>query len=475
MDEASGTATHRLVEFARGLSFDAVPASAVSAARLAALDSIGCMLGGSRTGLARQAGEFVLAMGGREQATVSGRGWRTSMPLATFLNSVHANALDYDDAFERDGKGMGHPGASVIPAALAAAENAGATGEELLTAIVAGYETADRIIEAIQPTPARHARVWGVAVHQAFGAAIAAARLLHLGDFAFHDAFGLAGTMSAVPAARKWNWTSRPLSSPKDVVASQAESGVKAALLAASGWHGSRDILDGDTGFWIMAGSDRCDPTRFTDRLGTRWTVEELSFKPYPACRWVHAALEATEHLMREGNLRGTDIRDVEVGTFEDVVENFAERRPKTMVDAEFSLPWTMAVTIAGLPKGPQWYSDTTLSSPSIHAIADKVRMVVDREAQARHFSDERKSMSVVRMTTSDGRRLERRVAVALGGVASPWPKGGIEAKFHAQADPVIGEEAASELRRRVLGLGEGEHIGRLYALIGGHTKEHLQ
>ena len=475
MDEGLGTATHQLVEFARELTFDSVAPSARFAAKVAMLDSIGCMLGGSRTKLARQAGDFVLATGGKEQATLSGLGLRTSMPLAAFLNSVHANALDYDDAFERDGKGMGHPGASVIPAALAAAECAGASGQELLTAVVAGYETANRIIEAIQPTPARHARVWGVAVHQAFGAAIAAARLLRLGELAFHDAFGLAGTMSAVPAARKWNWTNRPLSSPKDVVASQAESGVKATCLAACGWHGSRDILDGENGFWIMAGSDRCDATRFTDRLGTRWTVEELSFKPYPACRWVHAALEATEHLMRENDLRAADIREAQVGTFEDVIENFAERRPKTMVDAQFSLPWTMAVTVAGLPKGPEWYSENTLSNPSIQAVADKVRMVVDREAQDRHFSDERKAMAVVQITTRDGRRLERRVAVALGGIASPWPKGGIEAKFHSLADPVIGAQAASDLRRRIVGLDEGDPIEALFALIGGKATGHLQ
>jgi 2-methylcitrate dehydratase PrpD len=469
--EGLGTATHQLVEFARELTFDSMAPSARLAGKLAMLDSIGCMLGGSRTELARQAADFVAATGGAAQATLSGLGSRSSMPLAAFLNGVHANSLDYDDAFERDGKGMRHPGASVIPAALAAAEYAGASGQELLTAVVAGYETANRIIEAIQPTPTRHARVWGVAVHQAFGAAIAAARLLRLGELAFHDAFGLAGTMSAVPAARKWNWTNRPLSSPKDVVASQAESGVKATCLAACGWHGSRDILDGENGFWIMAGSDRCDAARFTDRLGTRWTVEELSFKPYPACRWVHSALEATEHLMREGGLAAGDIREVQVGTFEDVVVNFAERRPKTMVDAQFSMPWTMAVTLAGLPKGPEWYSETTLSSPSIQALADKVGVVVDREAQDRHFSEERKAMSVVRITTRDSRHLDRRVAVARGGVASPWPKGGIEAKFHSLADPVIGAKPASELRRRILDLDEGGPIDTLFALIGGEPK----
>ncbi len=475
MDELSASATRRLAEFARGLSWSDVPASARSAARLAILDSVGCMLGGSRTELARQAGTFVAGIGGNPQAVVSGRGIRTSVPLAAFLNSVHANALDYDDAFERDGKGMGHPGASVIPAALAAAQHAEATGPELATAIVAGYETANRIIEAIQPTPARHARVWGVAVHQAFGAAVAAARLMRLGEHAFHDAFGLAGTLSAVPAARKWNWTTRPLSSPKDVVAAQAEAGVRAACLAGAGWHGSRDILDGETGFWIMAGSDRCDPTRFTHALGTRWTVEELSFKPYPACRWVHAALEATEYLLQEGRLTRDDIDEIEVGSFEDVVENFADRRPNSMVDGEFSLPWTVAVTLAGVPKGPDWYSDATLNDKSIQAIADKVRMVVDLEAQARHFSEERKSMSVVRIRARDGRLLERRVAVALGGVASPWPKGGIEEKFHSLAVPAIGQDAALALSRTILRLGEDDRIDALYSLIGGATAEPLQ
>jgi 2-methylcitrate dehydratase PrpD len=471
----SESATAQLVQFARGLSLTEVPARAIAAAKLAVLDSVGCMLGGSRTKLARQAAAFVFDIGGNPQATVSGIGARTSIPLATFLNGVHANALDYDDAFERDGKGMGHPGASIIPAAFAAAEHAGASGPELLAAVIAGYEVANRIIEAIQPTPARHAQVWGVAVHQAFGAAVAASRLLGLDDLAFRDAFGLAGTLSAVPAARKWNWQTRPLSSPKDVVASQGENGVKAACLAAAGWRGSHDILDGDTGFWVMAGSDRCDPRQLTAELGRRWTVEELSFKPYPACRWVHAALEATERLMHDEKLSATDLAEIEVGSFADVVENFAERRPQAMVDAEFSLPWTMAVLIAGIPKGPDWYCDATLADPSIRDIADRVRLVVDDEARARHFSEERKSMSVVRLTSRDGRRCERRIAVALGGVASPWPEGGVEAKFRSQADPVIGGRATAELRDRILGLDAMRPLGALFDLIGGRTQEPRQ
>lgn len=468
MAVANTSPTRGLAEFARTLAWRDVPEEARAATRIAILDSIGCMLGGSSTTLAEQTWQAVEAMGGLPKATIAGHARRTSVPLAAFLNGVQANALDYDDAFERDGKGMGHPGATVIPAALAVAEETGAAEADFAAAVLAGYEVANRVIEAIQPTPARHAKVWGVAVHQAFGAGVAAARLLHLDEPAFHNAVGLSGTLSTVPAARKWNWITRPLSTPKDVVAAPAETGVKAALLAAAGWQGSRDILDGETGFWIMAGSDRCDFSRLTDRLGTRWTARELSFKPYPACRWVHAALEATEGLMHEHGLRASDVQFIDVGTFEDVVVNFADRRPTTMIDAEFSMPWTIAAIVNGLPKGPDWYAPRTLGDTAMQAVADRVRLSVDVEAQARHFSDERKSMSAVRIETGDGRSVERRVPVAVGGVASPWPAGGIEDKFRSLAAPVIGEAGALELRDIVMTLGEGTRLGRLFELMVG-------
>lgn len=168
-------ATWQLTEFTRSLAWSDISEPAREAAQRAVLDSIGCMLGGSQTEFAQRTRHVVKALGGVPQATLVGAGGRTSMPLAAFMNSIHANVLDYDDAFERDGKGMGHPGATVVPAALAAAEHKGASGADFLSAVVAGYEAANRIIEAIQPTPQRHAQVWGVAVHQAFGAAVTTA------------------------------------------------------------------------------------------------------------------------------------------------------------------------------------------------------------------------------------------------------------------------------------------------------------
>lgn len=468
MAKTDPSPTSRLFEFARVLNWAEVPESARLAVRLAVLDSIGCMFGSARTKLVRDTLALMRSFGGTPQSTIVGADASTSMPYAAFLNGLQANALDFDDAFERDGKGMGHPGATIVPAALAVAEHVDATAEEFLCAVVAGYEVANRIIQAIQPTPARHADVWGVAVHQAFGSAAAAARLLKLDRDAFHNALGLAGAMSTMPAARKWNWTDRPLFTPKDVVAVPAETGVRAALFAQIGWQGARGILDGDNGFWIMAGSDRCDFDLLTDGLGVRWTVCELSFKPYPACRWLHAALEATEGLMSEHGLSVGDITGCEVGTFEDVVRNFNDRRPAAMVDGEFSLPWTMAATLLRLPKGYEWYSPERLADPEMHRIADMVVPVVDEEAQRRHFSDERKTMSVVRLQTAGGGSFERRVAVAKGGAASPWPEGGVEDKFRNQVAPVLGQGDARKLGDTILGLADGSEFGEMVALLRG-------
>lgn len=444
------TYTDELIGFADGLRFEAIPPEAIAAGKRAMLDSLGCTLGGSRTTLGEGARNVVETLGGAPQASIVGTRHRSSVTQAAFVNSIQANALDYDDGFEDDGKTMGHPGASIIPAAIAMAEWRGCSGRELLTAVIAGYEVCNRVIRAIQPTPERHAQVWGVAVHQTFGAASAAGKLAGLTGTRLMDAVGLAAATSTVPAARKWNWTTRPLFWLKDVVAWPAEAGVRAALLAEQGFVGSRDILDGDRGYWRMAGSDRCDFARLTDRLGQRWTVQDLYYKPYPACRWVHAALEAVELIAAEHPIEAARIAEIEIGSFADLVESFADYRPAALPDAEFSMPYTMAVHLAGVPRGPDWYSAETLRRPDILALADKVKLVVDEESQRRHFSEERKQMAVVTIRTTDGQAWSRRVAVARGGAGRPFTQTEIEEKYRSLAEPVLGTARAQALAAQI-------------------------
>src|SRR5690606_24537381 len=122
MHENDDRQTDQIIDFVRDLSYFALPQSTIAAGRVAVLDCIGCMFGGRSTNVAEQALRVIEVLGGHEAATIVGHGRRTSVELAAFINAVQANALDYDDAFEHDGKGMGHPGATIVPTALAMAE-----------------------------------------------------------------------------------------------------------------------------------------------------------------------------------------------------------------------------------------------------------------------------------------------------------------------------------------------------------------
>ena len=462
----SKSQTDILTHFAYDISIEKVPLSALKATLKALLDNIGCTIGGANTSLAIASEKMVKELGGANQSTIIGRKYKTSMALAAYQNGIQANALDYDDAFENDGKGMGHPGSTIIPTAIAVGEKVCASGEEILSAILAGYEVTNRIIQAIQPTPKRHKQVWGVAVHQSFGSAIVASKLMKLSLEQLRNAFGLAATFSTLPAARKWNWRDRPLSSTKDMTALPAEAGVRAAILAENGWQGSRDILDGPSGFWIMAGSDRCNFENLTNQLGTRWTVEELSFKPYPACRWVHSALEATEIIIKQNKLKLSNIARVDVGTFEDVVTLFNDPRPKSMVDAEFSLQWPMAMVLLDIPKGPKWYSKSILRDPKAHAVADIIHSYKEKEAQRRHFSDERKTMSVVTIRTTDKHSFSHRVLVARGGTNHPWSLKEITNKFCQLVEPYLGRKKTHEVIDILLNFKDVKNLSQFCELL---------
>lgn len=463
----TGTRTAELVAWARLLSLADIPADVISTAKLAIADNVGCMLAGATTRLAATTRAALLGPAADPGTMVVGNAQRASAPLAAFLNAVSANALDYDDAYERGGKGMGHPGSTLIPTALAMGEHFGRSGEEVLTAVIAGYEVTNRIIEAIQPTPDRHAAVWGVAVHQGLGSAIVASRLAGLSTAGTLDAVGLAGMFATVPAARKWNWDRRPLAWAKDMVAAPAEAGVRSALLAAQGYVGSRDILDGEQGFWIMAGSDQCDPDRLIAGLGERWTVRHLVLKPYPACRWIHTSLEATEQLIVGHGLGPGDIARVQVDSFRDLVEHFADPEPVSMVDAEFSVPYTVAVMIHGLPPGAPWYRDETLRDPRILATARKVFLSVDDEAQARHFRLQRQTMAVVTITDRQGQNYSRRIAVARGDVQAADTPVRMEHKFVVLASETGRGASAGALWTTLMDLESIPDIRHLRHILG--------
>jgi len=418
--------TQTLVDFVIDLKYDHLPSEVIETAKLCLLDSLGCGLGGYRTELGRVIVEQVKETGGVRQASLLGDGTKIPCTQAAFANSAMINALDYDETFEN----IGHPGSTLIPAALAVGEHLKISGRKLIEAMVAAYEASIRIGRAIQPSPKRFKEVWFVGTWHTFGAVAAAGKLLGLDDRQMADAFGIAGAISPLPSANGWG--PRPQTWVKEPTEWPAHAGVLAAQLAKRGFKGNRAILDGENGFWRMAGSDRCDFPSMTDGLGRVYLFLDISFKPYPTCRWIHTTLDATKDLVESNRLTPDHIAQVVVtsSSLHTMNEQLIDYEPATLIDAEFSTPYTVAMILMGIEPGHKWYDERTLRDSKVLSLAKRVRVQADDKAD-RIFFKEHKVVSTVEILTDTGEKLTARKEYAKGDPQKPMTRDELLKKFY--------------------------------------------
>ncbi|MFF7709518.1 MmgE/PrpD family protein [Pseudomonas sp. NPDC007930] len=416
------TLTAQLVRFAAHLRRDALPAAIEHKLRLHLLDAIGCGWAASGTALARQAHELARLAGGQGECLVFGSPAGYSAAAAAFANAFIINALDHDDGVEIDGKGLGHPGATLIAAAMAALDqHPGGVGEDdLIAALAAGFEINNRLILALQPSAERFSQAYGVGQHQAIGAAVVYGRARGFDEDTLHRAVGFAATLTSVPSLHKYNWQTRPIAALKDGVAPAAQAGVQAALMAQLGLAGSREVFDGPQGYWRMVGSDRFASEHLLDGLGQDWFIRFGSFKRYPACRWLATALECTEALVQRSGWGAADIAHIEVQTFGRLAEDFMVYRPATATDAQFSLPYTVAAAALGLRPGAPWYAGATLTSPAVLALAAKVSVTVDPGFDERFRGVGRQPGARVILVNRAGECLQQAQNTPQGSAARP-------------------------------------------------------
>ncbi|MEC5407591.1 MmgE/PrpD family protein [Paraburkholderia sp. MPAMCS5] len=458
--------TDTVAEFAANLRYEEIPAEVVKKVKLHLLDTIACAVGGANTDIAEISRVAGHGMSGDGTCAVYGSDALLTPAVAAFTNSNIANALDFDDGTEMNGKGLGHPGASLVPAALAGLAENRIEGKRLVTALAAGYEVNNRLIVAVQPSAERFEEVYGVGQHQSIGAAVAYGILLKLSGDAMHNAIGLAGTLTSVPSLHKYNWNERPIVSFKDGVAPAAMAGVNAGNLTLAGFIGSKNLFDGNQGFWRMLGSDRFDGERLTSDLGRDWATMNSSFKVYPACRWLAPALEAFEALLSEAAIRPSDIASIEVHTFSKIEADLMERRPKNAIDGQFSLPYLLAVLAHRKQKGAPWFDTQVFGDPEIHRIADKVVARVDAGMDAAMRGENRRPSATVLVTTQNGKQFKRHINAPLGSRIRPVGDDVVIAK--AQSNLEIGGIDAERMIAYIESLGSNEERVSQDALVRG-------
>lgn len=447
------TLTERVAQFASHLRAEQLPAPILRKIRLHLIDALGCGWAGSATPLGEQARQLAQVLGGQGRCQVLGSSQCFAPAAAAFANAFIINALDHDDGVEIEGKGLGHPGASLVAAALAAIDQhpEPIAESDLLAALAAGFEINNRLIHAQQPSADSFAKAYGIAQHQAIGAAIVYARACGFDEHTLHNAIGFAATLTCVPSLHKYNWQQRPIAALKDAVAPAAQGGVQAAIMARQGLAGSRDVLDGEQGYWRMMGSDRFDSSALLEGLGEQWYIRFGSFKRYPACRWLATSLECTQTLLAQSGWDVADIASIEVQTFARLAEDFMIARPATATDAQFSLPYTVAATALGIPFS-RWYSERTLNDAALLALAARVQVRIDPAFEARMRGPERKTGARVIIANRAGECLQMALDSPLGSAARPMQEAEVLDKAVANLQGLVAQP-----RERVMGWLSGD------------------
>ena len=438
--------TRQLAEFAAEIDFDDLPEPVANRTRALVMDQFGiafrarqeAVISGSIEACLERLG---LASG---QACVIGDDGGYSPPGAAFFNGALGHCLDFDDTHAR---GSIHPSAPIVPAALAAAEMTGAGGRDCIAAITAGYEIQIRLSLALNPSEHYTRGFHPTATCGVFGAAAAAGRLLGAGAEELVHAFGLCGSQAAGSMEfltdGAWN---KPFH-----VGYAAMSGLISASLAVEGFRGTRAGIEGRAGF-LSAYAPNPEPRHVVEGLGRRWETMDIAVKPYPSCRYGHAAMDALIALRADVDLDPEDIHEVEIGLPETgwrlIGDPESEKqRPKNYVDGQFSMPFVAAVALR--EGGMTWDSyEQHLDDEATLALCRRTRAVVDDEVQAR-FPEYMAGSARIKTDSGEHHKL---VVVAKGEPDNFLTEGELQAKFDgligAHLEPGQRDDLAGALSR---------------------------
>ncbi len=459
--------TAELSAFSAGLRLEKLPSDVITRARFLVLDLVGNIVRArhdAESTASFLAAARVMGMAGGS-AGVFGDPARYTPAGAALLNGALAHSLDFDDTHAT---GSLHPGAPVIPAALAAGEMAGAAGADVLAAIVAGYEVTCRVALAL-PAGAHYDRGFHpTATCGAFGAAAAAARVFGL------DAAGVAGAMGTVlsQCAGSLQFLVNGAWTKRFQVGWAAMNGLMAATLVREGFKGAEQALEGRHGFMRAYAPDPT-PERALLRLGQEFELMATAVKPYPSCRYGHAGIDAALALRAEHGLRVAEIEAVTLGLPKSgmlLVGEPAEKKadPRNVVDGQFSGPFVIACALAKGHMG--WDSYALLDDPDIRRLLPKVRCELDPEIEVEFPAN----MSGKVTVRARGQDFVKAVVIPKGEPANFLTETELRGKFAGLAEAVLGAERSARLADAVLAIDRAQDVSSLMRLAAPATETRL-
>jgi len=414
---------------------------------------VGCAVGAATHEAPQAALAGLMMLQPAPQATVLGRSEKLDMAGAALLNGISSHTFDFDDTHL---KTIIHPAGPVASAALALAEHTGASGRELIDALVLGIDVSCRVGNAMYPD--HYDRGWHITGSTGtLGAAAACARLLKLDAQKTAMALGIAASQP-IGMREQFGTMTKPFHP-----GAAARAGLVSALLASHGFTASPRALEAPRGM-MQTISTKNDWSEITLELGQRFEISFNTYKPFACGIVIHPSIDACAQLRAQG-VRPEQIERIELKVHSLVLELTGKKEPADGLQAKFSVYHGCAAGLSFGRAAEEEFADDIVNRADIVALRRKVVATVDDAID--------EASADVTAVLTDGRRVHVFVEHAIGSLANPMTNAQLEAKFHGMADAVLGAQRCSELIAACRDVGNAQDLRALTRLAAPAQTTH--
>ena len=411
---------------------------------------LGCAVGAAHHEAADAALAAVQILQPAAQATLLGRTEKVDIASAALINGITSHTFDFDDTHL---KTIIHPAGPVASALLALAEHTGASGRELLDALVLGIDVACRVGNAMYPE--HYDRGWHITGSTGtLGAAAACARLLKLDASKTAMALGIAASQP-VGMREQFGTMTKPFHP-----GAAARAGLMSALLASKGYTASPKALEAPRGM-MQTVSTKNDWLEITDELGKRFEISFNSYKPFACGIVIHPSIDACVQLARQG-VTPEQVESIELKVHSLVLELTGKKEPADGLQAKFSVYHGCAAGLTFGRAAEDEFSDEVVNRADMVALRRKVVATVDDSID--------EASADVTAVLKDGQRVHVFVAHAIGSLKNPMTDANLEAKFHGLSDPVLGTSQTSELISACWNIATAASVNAVVALASSRA-----
>lgn len=444
--------TRAVAEYISTMQGRDIPADVAEKTRQHILDTIAAMVSGARLLAGQKAADFVRIHNEGSDAVVIGTNMVTTARNAALANGMSAHADETDDSHAPS---LGHPGCGVVPAALAAAERKGASGDTLLKAVVAGYDIGTRVSFALQMKtlrPEKKSTFSSHALVSVFGAVAAAAVIEELNEQ--QTRYALSYTTQLASGVTSWLRDGRHVEKAFVFAGMPAHNGVLAAAMAAAGLDGVEDPFAGEPNF-LDAWSTGPDRSFLAKDLGSYYEIMQTNIKKYCVGSPAQAAVQAVEDLLAENDLKHDEVESIEIHIPQNAA-HVVDSRSMPDINVQYLVAGTLVDGNCNFVMAHD--EDRLHNDPVIRKLIDSTTLVADTEMEPVRQAS-------VTLRTSRG-ELYKHVPYVRGTADDPMTTDEVETKADEIMEPVVGAERSKQLIEAVRKIESVDNVRQLRELL---------